>query len=471
MRRWSKGLILGLAVCLLGQTASADARKDANRRKYYAMRQEALIESGTKIAKVGVWCRDAGMTAAATKEFLKAVEVSEGHNAWAVRIVSIMRGFGDAFWRKQLKRVSPGMIRAHRKRSKRAHRDYVLQRLKLAKFAHTKGLEQEALLEYEQLADLQDEPLEKNAKGEFMIEGKKIPAEYSKKLEKRAVKVSGRWYMRGGMLVDINVETLVEVMNDKVRVRMQTDMEEANDLHNCLNALYPHLEKELGGSPTQILNAFVFEKQADWEKWLDANDLSRFKAATGLADAKLNVAALCAEGLDRKDLAGLLMHEFTHLFDYNTSRAIMPSWYREGLAETFGGSGTYTWDGKELTVKQTLQKDRLAALAGDAFIPIKELVTSSALDIINRDTEKAYHFYAQSWALYNWLRDHAAGKLEEEFDVWMTICRGKALGSKENNLRSYDQAQGVQLFQERMAPHMADIESGLRAWLQQFKGD
>ena len=465
MTQWTRGMLLGMGLLLAAHPAVADARKDANRRKFYAMRKEALIESGNNIAKVGIWCRDAGMTAAASQEFLRAVEVSEGQNPWAARIVAIMRGLGDKFWRKKLKRVSPGMMRAHRKRSEKAHRNYVLQRLRLAKWAHGKGLTQEALLEYEQLADLQDEPLEKNAKGEFVIEGKSIPAEYSKKLEERAVQVANRWYLRSGMLADINVETLVEVMTPRLRVRMHTTMEEASDLHACLEALYPHLEHELGGTPIRMLNAIVFESRKNWEAWLEANKLSRFRAATGLADAKLNVAAVCAEGLERSVIRGLLMHEFAHLFDYNTSRAIMPSWYREGLAETFGGEGTFRWDGKTLTALHPLSKDQLAPLTGDAFIPLQELLETSAIELINRGSEKAHHFYAQSWALYTWLRDHAPSDVKSDYKLWRTVCRGKALGARENDRRSLDETDATREFSARMGPHLPTIETGLRAWL------
>ncbi|MBI1852461.1 MAG: hypothetical protein HYR85_19135 [Planctomycetes bacterium] len=40
---------------------------------------------------------------------------------------------------------------------------------------------------------------------------------------------------------------------------------------------------------------------------------------------------------------------------------VMPSWYAEGFTETFGGEGTFTWDGTKLDAKKAMSPSRLAS--------------------------------------------------------------------------------------------------------------
>ena len=62
---------------------------------------------------------------------------------------------------------------------------------------------------------------------------------------------------------------------------------------------------------------------------------------------------------------------------FGTAPAFLPDWYAEGFAESFGGQGTFTWDGKTLQTGGLLAKHRLAALQ-QAPLPLRELLAGSS---------------------------------------------------------------------------------------------
>ena len=57
-------------------------------------------------------CRDAGLVAQATAEFLRAVEVADDRHPGALKVLAIMQNLEDRFWKRTLEDPSPGMIRA-----------------------------------------------------------------------------------------------------------------------------------------------------------------------------------------------------------------------------------------------------------------------------------------------------------------------------------------------------------------------
>ena len=52
-------------------------------------------------------------------------------------------------------------------------------------------------------------------------------------------------------------------------------------------------------------------------------------------DAGARTAVISMEGNDEESLQGLVLHELTHLVAFGISPTVMPSWYSEGLADTY----------------------------------------------------------------------------------------------------------------------------------------
>ncbi|MDJ0521678.1 MAG: hypothetical protein QNJ90_06335 [Planctomycetota bacterium] len=481
MQRWGWTLA-GIATVVLAALttlsppalAKDDARTAKNRMKLATMRREVLIEAGTRHAKVGTWCRDAGLVAQAAAEFIKAVEVSEGQNKWAERILQLMRNLDDRFWKKKLKKPSAGMIRAYEKRAKKARETYQKERLKLAKWADKKGLEAEALAEYKGVVRLSDDYVKIDKNGLVVLDVGKIPEKYSQRLLADAVTINGKPRIRDAFLEKVPaVKEVHEAANDVMLMRSQISLAQAEEYLRMCTALLPHLEKDMGAKPTRRLRMFIFAKRADYEAYCEAAGHGDHKLAAGLADSGTFVTLVSAEGHDEETVQGIALHELTHLFQYGVTPTVMPSWYNEGFAETYGGSGTFTWDGKKLQVARPMSAGAVQSLRDDkVYIPLKDLLAGDALKRINAADGTARSFYNESWAFFTYLRKHAGEDIQKRFAYYELVCRGAALGAKAgvHVHDNRDASDAAAFFQRLFGKDLTTIESGFRTWLAGYDG-
>jgi hypothetical protein len=461
-------LAVVLAIPATPSFARGDARHEANRREFDGRRTKMLIEAGTRFVEVGVWCRDAGLVRQASTEFLRAVEVSDGKNVWANKVVALMRTLDDRFWKSfRNEKPSKGMLAGHEKRAKAALSAYRKDRLSLARWAEKKGLVEEADGEY--LGYLRDlgEPVEVDAEGRIRLEGGSIPLEASKRLLARTVTVNDRRHVRDEFLELLpDVQVVHEAASPALRVRTQRGRALAEDLLAVATAALPLLEDEAGGRPTRRMDAYVFEDRKGYEAYLAKTDLASHTPAAGIADGARGLVLVCGQGLDEAALRGVLLHEVAHLFQYGVTRAVMPSWWSEGFAESFGAPGAFAWQDGEFRRLGAEAKPAAwdAIRTADAYLPLARLLRADALDLITRDRPAAHRFYAQSWAFYAWLTGAAPDDVRAQFSMWEAMCGGKALGAQAGQA-SRDSAPAADLLEARLGGRLPEIEAAFRAWL------
>ena len=457
----------------IGKEFEEPKRAAEYRLKLAEMKRVVLREAGTRHAKVGVWCRDAGLVAQAAAEFIKAAEVSEGENQWAQRILALMRQLDDRFWKKKLKKPSGGMIRAYTKRAKKARQLYQKERLKLAKWADKKGIQREAFEEYKFIVRLSDDYVKIDKEGLVVMAVGKVPAKYSAKLLEDAVTINGRPFIRDAFLEKVPaIKKVFEAANDEILVRSQTSLEQATSYLEMCTALLPYLEADMGGKPTRRLRMFIFKKREDYEAYCDAAGCGNHKKAAGLADSGAFVTIVSAEDGEGDTVRGIALHELTHLYQYGVTPTIFPSWYAEGFAETYGGPGTFAWDGKKLSVGGTMSAHLIEPLRDDKiYIPLEKLLKGNALKLINENKTSARVFYNQSWAFFRYLRKHATDEIRTRFARYELICRGAALGAKAGQHPDHDSdaSDAIAYFDRLFRPDLDEIEAGFRAWLAKYK--
>jgi hypothetical protein len=261
------------------------------------------------------------------------------------------------------------------------------------------------------------------------------------------------------------VKEVHEAANDRMLVRTELGAENAADLLAICTALLPSLEEDLGGRPTRRLRLFVFRERAVYEVYCVAAELGDHKAATGLADSASFVTLVCAEGLDAGTVHGVALHELTHLFQYGVTPTVMPSWYNEGRAETWGGAGSFSWDGKTLKAGGKIPAATIAPLSQDAtYIPLERLLAGDALALINENRTSARVFYDEAWAFYRFLREGAGSEVAERFEQYELVCRGAALGAEAGKPHNRDAQDAARYFRQVFADLPA-LESRFRAWL------
>lgn len=434
---------------------------------YEKVKRKTLIDAASRHLELGSWCRDRGMTAQATAEFLAAVEVSEGAHPGAIRLVSIMRSLDERFW-KEGKKPSTSSIKNYAKKARKLRLEDQGDRLDLAELADRKGMADIAEKEYEGILRRRDAALEFDKRGRLTVDAGTIPEDYARRFKEQAVAINDKLYLREGILAHVpDLKSIQEYQDEALRVRGSLALADLQDLHALTLALFPHLEEDLSARPTEQLRLFFFEKRDHYESYCEASGNADHKVVPGFAMRRGLTAAICVEDLDGETLKAVTLHEAAHLFQFATTRAVMPSWYSEGYAETFGAQGSFTWDGKELEVGGSMASFRLAPLKDpDKRLALEELLRSDALSLVALDRDRAHLFYTQAWTFLRFLREGAAEEVRDSFRLWESRCLGAALGAQAGQPGAEDAREANSWFRSIVAEDLNQLERDYLAWLE-----
>jgi hypothetical protein len=468
------GLMLGrvaqTVVLSLVIASPAFAKDDARARALAAgAKRKVAIEAAQEHIKLGLWCRDAGLIQQATAEFLRGEEVADGHLPGAAHLVAVMREMGDKFW-TTIQRRPRALLDTYEKKAWKVELDHQKAWMRVARDEYKADLVEDAYSDYCAVVAMTDAPLSFNAKGEVQIEAGTVPVELSERMKAEAVTVGGGLYVRDPFLKHApSVKELFEADGPRIRVRCEESEAVAKDLHAVATALFPFLEEDTGGRPKRKMTLFVFKERSTYASWCDKAGRGDMSPAAGFADGETFTALVCAEGMSGDGLRGMCMHELAHLFQFGVTPAVMPSWYSEGFAETWGGSGTFTWEGGKLSTGGMMSDHRLAAVRTDeGYIPLADLLAGDALKMLTKDRSLGGRFYAQSWAFLRYMRTAAPSDLIARFRTWDNACKGGALGAKAGRPREEDTAPASATFQKMLGNDVPALERGFRAWLEKL---
>ena len=443
-----------IASLLLLVAAAAPTLQSAEelQKLFKYKRDLVLVDCAERHYKLGAWCWNNDLLQQSTAEVIYALEISDQRHTRSRVALSKMRALDDEFWQKERKPPNRFTVKTYDKRQESARDKDLREHVELAVWAQRKGLTEEALGIYLRVLRANGDALEVDDKGRIALARKKVPEEISSTILAQAVEINGRTYLRDAFLEHMpQVETLHEAGSDELRVRGTVSAELVADLHALGAALYPVLERDLAGHPTQRMNLFVFARRSKYDAYLEAAGLQAYRGGSGVADRASYTAIACAEGRSDDDLRALCLHELTHLFHYGITRGVLPDWYEEGLAETYGGQGTFEWDGEELHTGGKMAPHRLTGLAaGRGRMPLEDLLSANAAQLFRTDRERALAFYAQSWAFLRFLRAAPDERISERFRKWELMASGAALGARAGEYRAHDAREASELFRELM---------------------
>jgi hypothetical protein len=302
-----------------------------------------------------------------------------------------------------------------------------------------------------------------DAKGTSKLDKVTLPDALAKWLQDQTVlTASGERVFEAAAGHGLRLQGLQEHRSEQLVVRSDLDARQCQQLHALGMALLPHLEARLEGTSPRQLVLLVFGKRAAYDAYLASLGIA--SAGAGLAEYGSFQTIVCAEDKSDGELHALILHELSHLFFFGTAPAAMPDWYAEGFAESFGGQGTFAWDGKVLTLGAMMQPDRLQA-AQAAIMPLRELLAGDAEALWRTDRDKALQFYTHAWAFQRFLRN-ADCPWREEFDAFEAQCRGGALGAVAGKAGDRKPAQAV--FDERFGQQIDAIETAFHAWFKKL---
>jgi hypothetical protein len=456
-----------LELLLLLTSAAAPQASDKLVREFRYKRDLVLVDCAERHYKLAAWCWRNELLGQSTSEVLYALELSDQRHTRSREALSKMQALDDAFWQEERDPPSRFTVRDYAKKAARARETDLEDHVELAGWAVTKGLSDEARGLYERVLRIAGEPLELDDAGRIVLARKKVPEELSAAILAGAVEINGRMYLRDEFLRNLSdMGPIFEAGSEELRVRSPLGAETVEDLHALGSALLPVLERDLAGKPTKRMDLFVFATRAAFDEYLTAAGLERYLGGSGVADRGTYTALVCAEGRGPDDLRALCLHELTHLYHYGLTRGVLPDWYEEGLAETYGGQGTFTWDGETLEVGGAMAEHRLEPVKDpEARLPLSELLGTDAAGMFVAERSRALVFYAQAWAFLRYLREGADLELTARFRRWELTANGASLGARAGELRTHDASAAQSLFTELVAGDLEALERGFAEWL------
>ncbi len=452
-------------LCMAVVVAPLAAQNAKQRQGFRTAVVKTFAENAQRHIRLGSWARKQGLVAQATSQFLRAKEVGRGHNPGADWLIRTMRGLGDAFWRGEHKRPSKGLLRSFDKRARNVESSNRKDCFSLAKRAVAIGLTDDAVRYYAEL--LRDsEKREERKNGDLAVDDGVIPGELLAAIEQLPAKeeVEATAAPLRGLDARLAVlEGIVEVGDDLVRVRVQGDEALAAELHALCLAALPLLEERIEGAPTRRLEVVVFGERAQFREFL--TDLGYGHAeAHGVMDPG-TFAALTFADQEPHELRAVVLHELAHLYDFGVAPCVWPSWYAEGFAESFGGIGTFRWDGELLKLGAPLAPWRLLRLQQGHAFGLRELMERNAMSVLSESAERAGDYYAQSWAFVRFMRTGAGDDVAESFRAWERQCRGAALGARPGHPRIRHAAEAQAAFDRVFGPKLAELGTAFAEWL------
>ena len=457
---------LGTAA-LLGLVLTTVLARAGDAELFGGKRAELLIRIGQRHLEYGLELRKQGLPTQAAAQIVLAVETSDGTNPGANTVLGIMRQYDDAFWKRHGSRPSKAKLEAYGKRASKLALENERDRLALANWGQTRKLERQARDEYVSILRARNEPLAFDAKGQITLPSGTIPKAPSETLRAEAITINGAPYVRDELLEKLpELASIHEASSAELLVRSTVSLEAAKEMHALGSALLPALEADLGARPERRLVLYLFAEKKTYETLLDALGHAEHKLVSGVAMNWPPLALACAEGLEARGVQALCLHELTHHYVQSISRAAFPSWYAEAYADTFGGPGTFTWDGTTLATGGLIERGSIEALKEEGGTrPLRELLEMDALGAWKLGREEGFAFYAQAWAFLRFLRTGAGDATARTLATWEDRCSGQALGWVSGRRGHGATSPASELFLELFGKELHRLEDAFHAWL------
>jgi tetratricopeptide (TPR) repeat protein len=137
----------------------------------------------------------------------------------------------------------------------------------------------------------------------------------------------------------------------------------------------------------------------------------------------------------RADSYPIVFHEYAHYLVHLNSRAQLPIWLNEGLAEFYS---TFEPDYKGRGLVGRPPTNRLRELRGVHWIPLREVVSPPDMEKLWRSNEQIALFYAEAWALVHYLIVARETPTRSPFDAYL-----KALARASSQDAAFVEAFGV----------------------------
>ncbi len=444
--------------------------QDSSREKY--RKQHALFEA-TAVDRhliIASWCTDKGLLDQAIEQCRLAVGLTGGgYRTPEIRALRRLENLTPSQIERNFHRPTNKEMKTYRLKAAKAIVEDRKGRKKLADMAYSRKehLMKEALEEYDRLIRESDGLLPFDGRGRIVLDVNVVPEPVSMAYrdKTKTILVNGKLHLRDRLFS--HMEGLGEVCLEDAEglsVFCTGNLEEAIEYSALGTELLARLEKDLGSSLRKKLVLFLFTDRSEYERYCDATENGCYKVVQGFSSLGDSASLVCTEDGDGERLSRfqtqcIVLHELVHLFHFSLTGLALPSWYEEGLSETYGGAGVFTWRGGKLTTGGLLAGAKLAVLKQpDGLIPLDEFLAIDAAGLNNVDSDKASRFYIQSWAFLRYLRNGAGKATSRKLDKWI----------EKSHAGKLETAAATVLFREIFARDLPGMEKKFLKYLKKL---
>lgn len=334
--------------------------------------------------------------------------------------------------------------------------------MRLAEFAgkHPEVLMNEAMEWYGKLIEDSREFLEIDEDKRIVLREGTVPDYISNEFldSKGLISINGKPYLRTGVLENImGIDELHGIESKKLVILFQEGREELDGLLKMGGDLHSLLKSDLGDSPDQPLTLLILSGREAYETCCSDADEHRYKTYQGFVDRMNRVAVVCTASAEGGGdtfhvVECIALRELVRLFHYRITEVEMPDWFLEGLAETYGGRGTFECSKGRTRFKGMAERSRIEELQSSGALELEKFLFNPQ---ITSDKARTERFYTQAWAFRRFLNTPAGSRAKKKIEGW----------EEETCSRKLDRIAAQERLHMTLIKDMAKLEKGFSDYL------
>ena len=186
-------------------------------------------------------------------------------------------------------------------------------------------------------------------------------------------------------------------------------------------------------NPDEPLEMYVFGERSLWEKWTRKKLGRDAEIYIGLGKGGYTTDSVSVlYDIGRFDTQTIAAHEGWHQFSQQTLQHPLPTWLEEGIACYMEGT-RLSRDGGPSTFRPWRNFERWSelreAVRSDELIPLAQLLDGTPQEFLKDGKNSLLTYYAQVWALVQFLQDGEGAKYSENFSkLIQDAASGKLAG-------------------------------------------
>jgi len=240
---------------------------------------------------------------------------------------------------------------------------------------------------------------------------------------------------------------------------------------------YQRFHQVLGREPKSKMTVYIFSEVRQWMAFTQARFGDRAEDYLRIRNGGYTSGDLAAfYMMNRYATLTVMAHELFHLYLNHIATDPVPAWVNEGMSCYFEA---HEWnvDTPVFTPNKNLfRRDNLReAMGRKTLFPIRQLLGTHPGEVTKQSQQKVLTYYAQVWALSQFLQDPYSGVYHARFKTLLSELGTPAMRLKSKGFLTTvsvkeDVTFGESVFREYIVDDLEQFEKDFNAYLPTLAG-